>query len=395
MSSSADPWYKGLDHLSQVLGTASDERQSAKATINCLRQGSPPREGVGKITVGLNSVRAVFTRKLQIAKSGGSSFTLINGVYGSGKSHSLCFLREMALEQNFLASFLTLSPRECPLYDLGAVYAKIARSIEGRSKAGVKSLQDVVDSWAQTVRTSGEGSLEHARHAIRSLHPDFRTALAEYFSAGSSDRVELAGRWLMGDDSTKRTANVLNVQLRATDEYALPMLNELGKLGRAIGFRGLVVLLDEAEAIPSYAGSLRQQHCYENLCRLLERSDRVPYCYFVYATTPVFFQKCSGRIPISEASQAVLQPPRLSEADLARLGRIVRDLYIIGEAWHGWHSCIDDGQIDRCVDKYTRVNEWAVRPRGFVRSLVSALDICANNPERKLSQVFSLLPNEC
>lgn len=395
MSSRADPWCKGLDHLSQVLDTPSDERRSAKTTINCLRQGTPPREGVGKITVGLNSVRTVFTSKLQIAKGGGSSFTLVNGVYGSGKSHSLCLLREMALEQNFLVGFITVTPRECPLYDLGLVYAKIARSIEGRSVTGVKSLQDVIDSWAETVRSAGAGSLDHARHAIRSLHPDFRTALAEYFSPAPSDQVELAGRWLMGDDSTKQTAKVLHVELRATDEYALLMLNELGKLGRAIGFRGLVVLMDEAEAIPSYTGSSRQQRCYENLCRLLERSDRVPHCYFVYATTPLFFQKCRGRVPISETSEAVLEPPRLSGADLSQLGRIVRDLYVIGEAWQGWHSRISDCQIDRCVDKYTRVNEWAARPRGFVRSLVSALDICANNPEKKLSQVFSLLPNEC
>lgn len=388
-----DAWHETLDHLSRVFRSGSEERRSAKTTINCLRQGSPPRDDVAKMTVGMEGVRAVFASKVQMAKSGGSAFTLVNGVYGSGKSHCLCLLREMAFEQDCLVSFVTLSPRECPLCDLGVVYARIARSIEGRSECQLRSLQDVVESWAARIRSSREDHLEQVRQAIRSLHPDFRTILTEYFSAGCSDRVELAGRWLIGDDSTKRTAKALNVQLRATDEDALMMLNELGKLGRAIGFRGLVVLLDEAEAIPSYRGSSRQQHCYENLCRVIQKSGRVPYCYFVYATTPLFFHKCHGRVPISETSQSVLQPPQLLQANLAQLGRIVRDLYVVGEAWQGWHSCIADDQVDRCVEKYTGAHDWNMRPRGFVRSLVSALDICATNCEKRLSEVFSLVPD--
>lgn len=390
MAGKTETWHEKLDEFSRVFRSATEERYSAKATINCLRQGSPPREDVGKITVGMEWVRPVIASKLQMAKSGGSAFTLVNGVYGSGKSHCLCLLREMALQQGCLVSFVTLSPRECPLCDLGAVYARIAQSIEGRSEGELRSLQDVVESWAVRIRTSPDEHLEQARHAIRTLHPDFRTVLTEYFS-GSSDRAELAGRWLIGDDSTKRTAKVLNVQLRATDECALMMLNELGKLGRAIGFRGLVVLLDEAETIPSYGGSSRQEHCYENLCRVIEKSGRVPYCYFVYATTPLFFHKCHGRFPISETSQAVLQPPPLLQTNLVQLGCIVRDLYVVGEAWQGWHSYISDDQVEQCVVKYTAAQDWKMRPRGFVRSLVSALDICAANCEKRLSEVFSLV----
>jgi hypothetical protein len=201
----------------------------------------------------------------------------------------------------------------------------------------------------------------------------------------------MAGRWLIGDDSTKQTAKALNVQLRATDEFALIMLNELGKLGRAIGFGALVVLLDEAEAIPSYRGSSRQAHCYENLGRVIEKSGRVPYCYFVYATTPMFFDKCHGRVPISETSEAVLQIPPLLQDNFVQLGRIVRDLYVVGESWQGQHRFIDDDQVEQCVAKYAAAQHWRMKPRGFVRSLVAALDICATNREQRLSEVFSLV----
>jgi hypothetical protein len=389
MGGKTETWHEKLEEFSRVFRISTEERRSAKATINCLRQGSPPQEDVAKITVGMEGVRPLLANRLQIAKSGGSAFTLVNGVYGSGKSHCLCLLREMAFHQGCLVSFVTLSPRECPLCDLGAVYARIAQSIEGRSRIELRSLQDVIESWAVRMRTC-KGYLEQVRHAIRTLHADFRIVLSEYFS-GSSDRAEMAGRWLIGDDSTKQTAKALNVQLRATDEFALIMLNELGKLGRAIGFGALVVLLDEAEAIPSYRGSSRQAHCYENLGRVIEKSGRVPYCYFVYATTPMFFDKCHGRVPISETSEAVLQIPPLLQDNFVQLGRIVRDLYVVGESWQGQHRFIDDDQVEQCVAKYAAAQHWRMKPRGFVRSLVAALDICATNREQRLSEVFSLV----
>ena len=381
-------WHEALNRIGQNLSTSSQERMLAGSTINSFRQGSPPRNNIAKLTVGQRDAHGVFQRELQRARDGACSFTLVNGNYGTGKSHCLYLLREIALDKNFLVSFLTLTQRECPLYDLGIVYSQIVHRIEGKKAFGAIAIQDILERWAEGVRRKGQNSLEAAICRVKILHPDFQKALAEYLCPTFPGATELVERWLVGDDSTKRTASRLKIELRPTNEQALEMMKQLGKLVQAIGFSGLVVLLDEAEAIPAYAGSAKQKLCYDNLCHLLERENRVPHCYFVYATTPLFFQKSDGHIPISEKSYEVLDLAPLSRTEYIALGRIIRDLYHIGEGWRGLYSSFNDQQIDRCVHEYIKTSGQNAKPRDFVRSLVSALDICAPNPKQKLSNVF-------
>lgn len=381
-------WHEALNRIGQNLSTSSQERMLARKTINSFRQGSPPQDNIAKLTVGQRDAYSVFQRELQRARDGACSFTLVNGNYGTGKSHCLYLLREIALDKNFLVSFLTLTQRECPLYDLGIVYSQIVRRIEVKKAFDGITIQDILERWAEGTRRKGQNSLEAAICRVKTLHPDFQKTLAEYLCPTFPGAAELVERWLVGDDSTKRTASRLKIKLRPTNEQALEMMKQLGKFVQAIGFEGLVVLLDEAEAIPAYTGSAKQKLCYDNLCSLLERENRVPHCYFVYATTPLFFRKSDGYIPISEKSYEVLNLAPLSRPEYIALGRIIRDLYRIGEGWKGRDSSFNDQQIDRCVHEYIKTSGQNAKPRDFVRSLVSALDICAPNPKQKLSNVF-------
>jgi hypothetical protein len=176
--------------------------------------------------------------------------------------------------------------------------------------------------------------------------------------------------------------------LRPTNEHALAMLRELGAVSRSIGFAGIVILLDEAEAIPSYSRASDRALCYENLCRLISPDLHVAGCYFVYATTPAFFER-AGVLPLSHDSRQVIGLSAFTEPEAARLGRIIRDLYVVGENIQTWYAAVDDPQVAACVRRCFTSATPAVRPRGFVRSLVSSLDICAQNPGRRLADVFS------
>jgi hypothetical protein len=238
------------------------------------------------------------------------------------------------------------------------------------------------------MRQDGCASTERVVHRIRQLHPDFQRVLAHYIDGSSSELTELAERWITGTDATKQTATRLKVGLRPTDEHALAMLRELGSLSRSIGFAGIVILLDEAEAIPSYARSADRAHCYANLCRLMSPDFRVPGCYFVYATTPAFFEH-AGDLPLSRDSRQVISLTALTEPEAAQLGRIIRDLYVIGEGIQTWYGSVDDSQVAACARQCFTSTTQGVRPRAFVRSLVSSLDICAQNARRRLADVFS------
>lgn len=381
-------WHGALNRIKQTLETTEESHYSAKLTINAFRQGSPPRDGIKDVTVGLQSSKTIFERELMRTRDGACAFTLVNGHYGTGKSHALYLLREIAIERNFLVSFITLSQRECPMSDLGRVYSHIMHRIEGKKCDDLSTFQDILDIWAGNMRKLGEKSLYRTQQLIRSLHPDFQQALAKYLCPGDTETSELAERWLIGDDIAKTTATRLGVKLRATNDQALVMLKQLGNLIRAIGFAGFVILLDEAEAIPSYAGSSKQKLCYDNLCRLLDRNNRIPHCYFVYATTPMFFHKSHSHTNISQNSCEVHNLLPLTHSEYLRLGTIIRNLYQISDGWKGPYASFDDRQVKISVEWYLGRFPNNGKPRDFVRTLVSALDICASNPNKKLSQIF-------
>ena len=381
-------WRDDLNKISQRMNVPPQDRWRAQVAINCFRQGSPPQDDIQDFTVGLTDVLPIFERELGRSRDGGCCLTLIHGPYGAGKSHSLLVLRDRAFRQGFLVSTLTLTQRECPLSDLGVVYSHIVRSIQGCDASGVRSIHDILEDWTQVIRKDGQASWEKAKRRIRQLHPDFQRVLAHYVDSSSSDKTVLAERWITGVDTTKSTANRLQVGLRPINEHGLAMIKELGVLARSIGFRGLVMLLDEAEAIPSYSRSSDRALCYENLCQLISPKLRLPGCYFVYATTPAFFERTEG-LPLSRNSRQVVTLRLLMEHEAKQLGKLIRDLYIIGESIITLHASIDDLQVDKCVRHYLASSGTGLRPRAFVRSLVGSLDIWSQNPRRKLAEVFA------
>ena len=391
---SQQDWRKSLVQLSEQLSVAPEDQWKAQVVINSFRQGSPPHEMIEQVTVGLGAVKKRFDLELRRARDGGCSFTLLEGPYGSGKSHSLYLLRHKALEAGYLVSLVTLSQRECPLFDLGLIYASIVGSISGKASTGVTSLRDLLEIWAETVRRRGLSSVESAEHAVKQLHPDLQSALAEIVGEVSQEKAESAERWLTGTDRTKTTARKLGVALRATNEDALLMLKELGILVCYLGFRGLVVLLDEAESVPAYSTASRRAKCYENLRQLLDRRNRVPHCYFVYATTPLFFSKTHGRMPVSRQSEEVLELPAMTPGDRFRLGQIIRDLYLKAECRLGLPRSLGDTELRKCLDGRSLPASGDLRPRLFVRSLVAAFDLCAQNPKVKLTDTFDWCDDE-
>jgi hypothetical protein len=381
-------WRDDLKRISQRLSTPPRDRWHAKVAVNCFRQGSPPLEGTQDLTVGLTQVLPVFGRELRRAKDGACCLTLIHGPYGAGKSHSLYVLRDQAFQQGFLVSMLTLSQRECPLSDLGALYSHVAQNIQGRDTCGVHSVHDILEGWTCSVRRDGQISTERAQQRIKLLPPDLQQALIFYLGSVSEEMTILAERWITGIDATKITANRLGVALRATNEHGLEMLRQLGALARAIGFSGMVILLDEAEAIPSYSGSSARRQCFDNLRHLMNPKQHAAGCYFVYATTPAFLEY-AGELPMRETSREVVTLHLLTEDEAMQLGRLIRDLYVAGEGSCGWYSSIDDSQVQRCVHMCSAVSRGGIRPRAFVRSLVGSLDICSQDRRRGLAEVFS------
>ncbi len=104
----------------------------AKVIVHKLgSSGTPPEIGVEYFNVGLEPYIKVIENEYfeDILKYNLSSFKLIVGNYGGGKSHFLYLIRNLAWKHNYATSYVSLSATECPFDRLELVYKSIALNI--------------------------------------------------------------------------------------------------------------------------------------------------------------------------------------------------------------------------------------------------------------------------
>src|SRR5436190_17037759 len=93
--------------------------------------GVPPNNGISYYNVGNESLLKTLEEEYfdSFLKDDGASFKLVVGEYGSGKSHFLLCVRDIAWRHGFVVSRTQLSPKECPYDNQLAVYKSVANNI--------------------------------------------------------------------------------------------------------------------------------------------------------------------------------------------------------------------------------------------------------------------------
>jgi len=365
------------------LPCASDmSRETALALVESCRQGTAPVQGALVLAVGREALIDSIRHDLIHVASRDSCLRVINGVFGMGKTLTLRVLQEYAHREGFATSFLTLSSRECPMYDLSAIYRHIVKGIRVAECVDRPALEHVLEAWAKKVREDATREIL-APWVLGELDTHFQSALTHYYEGVQSARPEktdLALRWLRGE-TTVMDARRLGINSNICPENALGMLGNLTRMLRFIGVKGLVILLDEADAIPSLPSAARREEAYANLFSLAHAASSTPYSYFVYATTPAFFDGIPPEF--DEPLENVTNLEQLKSRELTELAHEIRDLHFQAYEWQ--RSNLDKSSLRRFVQMC--LSNSIETPRDFVRTLVAALDACEENKGLTLDQV--------
>jgi hypothetical protein len=255
-----------------------------------------------------------------LAKNKGAHLCVC-GSYGQGKSHSLTYLRQRALEQGFVVSSINLDPREVPLHDFRQVYRALMSQIS--FPEGDDSLVEVWERWTQT-KTQAKGDkkkLHGKKDDPLAIIPEcmphvFKAVL----TALASDDMKLSKRqkalkkhatfrprefpWILAN-SLKGNSPPL-VRLRQALRYRevsfykeqsltckgwepyVDMVEALGLMFQQMGYKGWVLLFDEAEAIAQTRVNLRRKS-YAILQRFFCPDTQSSGLYPVFAFTDDFF----------------------------------------------------------------------------------------------------------
>ncbi|MBX7259533.1 MAG: ATP-binding protein [Candidatus Hydrogenedentes bacterium] len=292
-----------------------DQRIVATQVVESLRKGIPPQRGVERYSVG-NEKLMEGVKKFHlngIADRGIIRF--VSGSWGAGKTHFFRQLREAAFQGDCLVSNVELDVSSAALNKFQSVFAAIIRQIATPSYyAGHTTLEaapfgTVVReslAWLATgTRQIGdEIPYEHytkANEALMADHGidvDFKKMVQKYWETFLPEAPEPAAieqtrgeilQWFSGEGTVGAFRKRFGVSKIVSKDNAKLMLQSLAAFVRLSGYKGLLILFDEAEQAYSVMRKSALREAHNNLLSLINNIETLPGLFLIYATTPDFF----------------------------------------------------------------------------------------------------------
>lgn len=264
----------------------------AKAIIHKLGSfGTPPEFGIEYFSVGVEQfLRAIEDEYLKdILRFNLSSFKLITGNYGGGKTHFLYSVRNLGWRNNYVTSYVTLSPTECPFDRLELVYKKIVLNltVPVEQKIMEKPCDVGIDVLLREwVQTSSKGNIlaQIKNFESSSFTNAIKAAVVNLLSDDEEGFLEVV-QWLRGEDVPRELRLRYRISERIDRSNAFRMLRSLVQFVSSIGYSGLLLLFDEAERGMSISSARDKRRALDNLRQLVDEcgNSRLPGAMFFYA----------------------------------------------------------------------------------------------------------------
>jgi hypothetical protein len=376
-----------------------------------LRDGVVPERGLDAFAVGVEKPRDELRRQLELVLEGAGGIKFLRGGYGCGKTFMARLAIAEAQAKNFVTSFVVVSDNDLRFHRFEEVYRKVVSELATRS-CPRGALGDILDRWI--------GELEDALTKLGADPdaPDFddkvRRKLEERLAMLTGGRApadfvrviqtifdckqrgELADAaalisWLSGSEnvaaSVKRRAEIKG-DIGSAD--ALAYLRGILEICKAAGYRGLLIVIDEAETILRMRSDGRHKSL-NGIRQICDASGDYPGLLWLFTGTPDFFDSRHGvaglaplheRIRFLESGGFVsLRQPQLQlrPFDAARLKAValrLRELYPMPNRERVL-ARVSDGFIDKLVAHVTEGfrGDVGVVPRQFLRVLVNVMDL--------------------
>jgi len=289
-------------------------QQEAQHIVRKLGEsGIPPTRGLAAYTVGMDSVLGTLESEYLkgYLRDGGSSFKLVVGEYGSGKSHFLFRLRDLAWENGYVVSRTELSPKECPYDNQLKVYQAVINNLiyhdPDPQVADTQGIEAFLENhFFHTMRMLGIEQLLTSlgldkrvelwldtilRFKVES--PSYRHAVYFYLKAVAEEneaQKRVIGAWLRGESVALRDVRAFSISERIDRSVAFKMLRSLSQLVHELGYAGLVLLFDEGDRMVSIGSSRTEKVACDNLREVIDRcaGESLPATLFAYAVPPYF-----------------------------------------------------------------------------------------------------------
>lgn len=397
-----------------------------------LRSGVVPQRGLDTFAVGVEKPRNELHRQLQIAESGEGAFKFLRGGYGCGKTFMSRLVLNDALARNFAASFVVVSDNDLHFYKFDDVYRKVMQELS-TAYCERAALGDILDRWIGKVEEgliqagADEDAPDFDQRVVARLKEDLQsstrgkvpadmvrviTAIFELKQEGKLAEAGALLSWLCGSENVAASAkNRAQIRGEISSRDALNYLHGILEIVKAAGYKGLIIVIDEAETILRMRSDVRGKSL-NGIRQILDGSDAFRGLLWVFTGTPEFFDTPRGvaglaplhdRIKFQKTGEFVnLRQPQLElkPFDAERLRNVairLRDLRHSDRVLDKVTPEVIDSLVQHVTQGYK--GDVGVVPRQFLRQFVDMLDLVEQEDEydpRTLTRLHSaeLKPEE-
>lgn len=408
-------------------------KRISTALMNSLSAGVVPRIGLEYVAVDRKEEIAALLQDLENISEAGAAFRFIVGRYGSGKSFLLQLIRNYAMERDFVVGDCDLSPERRLTGTNGQAlgsYREIMRNLSTKTRPEGGALAAILERWfstvqAQVVKETGmrpndhgfsevlEGKiLEVVNNMEGMVHGfDFATVLKTYwqgYRANDDTMKDAALRWLRGEYSTKTEArNALGVRVIIDDDSWYDYIKLFAKLISDIGYKGMLVLLDEAVNLYKITHRVSRESNYEKLLSLFNdiMQGKAEYLGFLVGGTPQFVEDQRRGLYSYEALRSRLTESRFARDGLRDTsGPIIRlqtlsheEIFVLLTRLmdvYAAHQKVNNNLTPQDLQAFMQEAakrlgaEDLLTPREIVRDFISILNILRQNPQVNFGQLI-------
>ena len=403
-------------------------RKDVEHVFEALRKGLVPERGIETFAVGVDKQRGELHRQLDLARDGEGTIKFLRGGYGCGKT----FVARLALldaqARGFATSFVVVSDNDLRFHRFDDVYRKVMTEL-GTASCPRGALGDILDRWIGRIEDSliAAGAEDQAADFDQQVRQrldedlsamtggqapqDFVRVIQTIFDLKQRGEVSDAGAlisWLCGSGNVagaaKRAAGIKG-DIGSRD--ALDYLRGVLEIVKAAGYKGLVIVIDEAETILRMRSDSRHKSL-NGIRQIADASGSYPGMLWLFTGTPEFFDTrhgVAGLAPLHERIRFLKQGRfaslrqaqlELSPFDSERLRAValrLRELFPASDQSRRDRK-VSVEFIDQLVAQVTAgfKGDVGVVPRQFLREFVTQLDLVEEHSDYDPIKEYGFVP---
>lgn len=409
---------------------ATVPKKTLNTLMNALSNGVVPRRGLEYIAVGRKKETQTFVNDLEFTAEGGGAFRFISGRFGNGKSFMTQMIRNYAMDKGFVVMDADLA---------------IDRRLTGSKKEGLNTYRELIKNTAYRTRPEG-GAMEpilqmwiedtiqavsekknidrddvedrdienEVREATREMafmqyYQDFIKAVIAYFKDYRNDVEDSAAlRWLKGELETKNSVRKdVGINLMIDDNNWYDIIKLWTHLLVGLGYKGLVIFLDEAVVLYKLQNKMSRSNNYERILTMFNDiiQGKSSYLSMYVCGTPEFIEDPNRGLYSYEALRSRLTKGKFENGYDNYLGPVINlrpltneEIFVLLKTLRSLHEqkySYETGISDKMLENYLKavlansISSEMITPREITRDLISLLDTLHQNPNAKFENMIS------